>query len=325
MKIRLNFELSFNKLEKTPAAGCTIGGKHKLYATALRLVSCGGLSGKRYSTRKNYFTAIGSFLDFCGGDCLIEQMSPETMCAYQLWLKDRGLCLNAISCYMRSLRTVYNCAVSECGITDRHPFRNVFTGRMKTDKRSICEDDIRRIAALELVRGSLLERARDMFLFSFYAMGMPFVDMAFLRRSQIRNGQIVYHRRKTGQRVCIHVEPCMEEIMGRYSRHTASDYVFPILTGIAVDSTDAAYNAKLSQYNRCLRMLAHRAGVNALTSYTARHSWASIAYKCNVDLPVISKALGHTDTKTTLTYIREIDDTRLRQANSQIIKMLNET
>ena len=79
----------------------------------------------------------------------------------------------------------------------------------------------------------------------------------------------------------------------------------------------------LNRYNHSLKTLAKKAKVTSrLTSYTARHTWASVAFSSNVDLPVISKALGHTNTQTTLTYIKEINDFRLDEANKRIVNMI---
>ena len=76
------------------------------------------------------------------------------------------------------------------------------------------------------------------------------------------------------------------------------------------------------KYNRLLNQLAQKAIIPHLTSYVARHSWASIAYSLDVALPIISKAMGHTSTQTTLTYIREINDYRIDEANKGIISPL---
>ncbi|MGP1536873.1 tyrosine-type recombinase/integrase, partial [Bacteroides heparinolyticus] len=88
---------------------------------------------------------------------------------------------------------------------------------------------------------------------------------------------------------------------------------------------EVSYSSALNRYNRSLKQLARQAGIAVnLTSYVARHSWASIAYEQGVDLPVISKALGHTDTKTTLIYIEGIKDERLAEANRKLLERFSE-
>jgi integrase len=193
---------------------------------------------------------------------------------------------------------------------------------MRTDKRSIAIDDIARLRHILLPPSFPLAFSRDIFLFCFYALGMPFVDVAFLQKQQCKDGYIVYDRHKTGQRVRVRIEPLMQQIIDRYSRED-SIYVFPILTASDRDAREKEYESVRSRYNRHLRKLGEMMGLGRrLTSYVARHSWASIAYHANVDLSVISKALGHTSPNTTLTYIREIDDNRIDMANKELLDRL---
>jgi len=237
-------------------------------------------------------------------------------------------------------------------------FKGVFTGNERTVKRSIGTKEIRKLnrplflpprkgeAGGETV--GTLEKARDLFFFSFYAMGMPFVDLAHLKRSQIKDGILTYRRCKTGQQIRVTLEPCMLEILAKYES-AKSDFLFPILykvkggekdriKGCTTDkgkddrkngtkdgkAVEVSYPSALNRYNRLLKELARRVGIKEeLTSYVARHSWASIAYANNIELPVISKALGHTDTKTTLIYIAEIKDERLASANRKLLKEIS--
>ena len=270
------------------------------------------------STISNYMTALRSFKEYLGGgDLKLSQIDRLTFKGYEQWLRQKNVCLNTVSCYMRSLRSLLK-KIGDNLHTDA--FDTVYTGQAKTDKRAVDETDIARLRSLSLKPHSFACLVRDLFLFSFYALGMPFVDLAFLRKSQIADGQIVYHRHKTGQRVTVRLEPCMMEIIHRHQTG-GSDYVFPLLHSTDSEEAYAEYLQMLNRYNRTLKTLAKKAGVEArLTSYTPRHSWASVAYSNNVELPVISKALGHTNPQTTLIYIRQINDTRLDEANRHILR-----
>ena len=147
---------------------------------------------------------------------------------------------------------------------------------------------------------------------------MPLVDVAFLRKKQVSNGYIEYQRHKTSQRIRIKVERPLQQIINRYTV-ADSPFVFPILN----QGTIEEYEKFRNHYNRLLHRLSEMAGISrTLTSYVARHSWASMAYSANVDLPVISKALGHTSSKTTQVYIREIDDSRIDQANRKLLNSI---
>lgn len=269
------------------------------------------------STVDNYKTALRSFSLFVGGDVAIDSIDAHLIAEYQQWLISQGVSQNGISCYMRSLRSLLHMIVPD---TKRMAlFDTVFTGKMHTEKRAISVEEIGMLRQLTFPIGSPLRFSRDIFLFSLYALGMPFVDIAFLQKRQIRDGYIIYHRHKTGQRVRVKIEEPMWQMIKRYTRDD-SLFVFPVLTG---SPTMVDYESARSKYNRHLREIGRMMGLrHPLTSYVARHSWASIAYHSHVDLAVISKALGHTSPQTTLTYIREIDDFRVDQANEQMLRSL---
>lgn len=271
------------------------------------------LASRGKSTIDNYRTAIASFVRYAGINVSIRDISRQMVEGWQLWLKNQGVKLNTISCYMRSLRSVISHSDFPSLVTTA--FNTVFTGNIKTDKRSISSSDLQKLRTIQLPQGSSLCFARDLFLFSVYALGMPFVDVASLRKRQIVNGYIEYQRHKTRQPIRVKIEPQMQRIIKRYSIPD-SDYVFPILTTGAMKEYETARN----RYNRHLRQISKIAGLHrTLTSYVARHSWASMAYSNNVDLAVISKALGHSNTKTTMVYIREIDDNRIDMANHKLL------
>jgi len=285
--------------------------------------------GVSSSTADNYKTAVRSFIRFNGGkDAPLSVLNVDTIREYERWLHEQGICPNTSSCYMRSLRAIYNKVAKRT--LHKEPFRLSFTGNDKTVKRSIGLEEVRKLQAIKFpekaqrTEGSWPELVRDLFLFSFYAMGMPFADMARLKRSQIKEGVLTYCRQKTGKQVRVKLEKCMLDILAKYQTDD-SDYLFPVWYATVGDrSRPISYSSMLNRYNRSLKRLAIKAGIRGkLTSYVPRHSWASIAYKKNIDLPIISKALGHTDTKTTLIYISEIDDKRLAKANRKLLYALS--
>ena len=275
----------------------------------------------RFSTASNYRTALHSFQRFLKGEhLLLKDLTPSLISRYERWLKSTRISMNTISCYMRSLRAVYNKAVEEHQVTDLHPFKDSYTGYPRTDKRSITVSEIRKLQEVSLLPGSTLQLVRDIFLFCIFACGIPFVDVAFLRKSQIdEDGYLTYQRRKTNQQIRLKLPPCALEIVRRYDS-CCTDYVFPILTHEHPDEAYRQYRDRLTYYNRQLKKLAQLAGIShKLTSYVSRHSWASLAYDSHTDVSVISKGLGHTSSRTTYIYIKGIDDTRLDEANQKIV------
>ena len=205
------------------------------------------------------------------------------------------------------------------------PFRNVYTGVDRTRKRAVDESVISRLMRLDTGRSKSLEIARDLFMFSFYARGMAFVDMAYLRKSDIRDGIISYERRKTGQRLSVRLEPCMKSVVDRYAdRARDTPYVFPILRSAVPEAAYRQYSVALNYYNRRLKVLSDMLGLEAgLSSYTSRHSWASVARNHHVPVSIISAGMGHASEQTTLIYLASLENSVIDDANRRVIALLS--
>ena len=183
----------------------------------------------RIRTSETYAATLASFMKFRDGqDILLCEIDGDTMMLYEAWLKANGNCPNTTSFYMRILRAVYNRAVEKALTEQRHPFKHVYTGIDKTVKRAVPLKAIKRIKELDLTLKPHLDYARDMFLFSFYTRGMSFIDMAYLKKSDLKNGILTYRRRKTGQQLTVKWEKCMQEIVDKYDTES-SIYLLPII------------------------------------------------------------------------------------------------
>lgn len=272
-------------------------------------------------TSETYLSALRSFMRFTHmTDVMLDDIDQDMMMLYETYLQKQGVTKNTSSFYMRILRAAYNRAVTKGLTKQRKPFTSVYTGVDKTYKRALAFTDVRRIKTVDLGADSMLNFARDMFLFSFYTRGMSFVDMAYLDKKNLQNGVLTYYRRKTGQKLCIKWEKCMQEIIDKY-KSTAGNYLLPIIK-INNDERKQYINA-LHLVNSKLKLVAEKAGVNAmLTMYVARHSWASIARSQNVPLAVISEGMGHGSEKTTRIYLASLDNSVIDKANGKILRML---
>lgn len=274
-------------------------------------------SGKA-RTAETYLSALKSFSGFRDAVPLDEITSPLMM-LYESHLRFRGVTRNTSSFYMRVLRAVYHRAVTDGIVPDTHPFGQVYTGVDKTPKRAVTLDTIRRIKSLELSRFPHLELARDLFLFSFYTRGMSFVDMAWLRRSDLHLGLLSYRRSKTGQSLSVKWERQMQEIVSRHPGIGA--YLLPIVSDPL--RPRACYLSAMRRVSRNLREVGRLAGLDfPLTMYVARHSWANAAKCLNVPIPVISEALGHASERTTRIYLDSFDTSVVDSANSLILSRL---
>lgn len=287
----------------------------------------------RVTTADHYRSAFNSFRRFLAeakplgamgtGDLMLDRLTSETMEQYEAWLKGTGVCPNTISFYIRIFRAVYRRAVEDEEIDDRHPFRRVYTGVDRTVKRALPLKVLRKVKALDLAGKPSLDFARDMFLLSFYLRGMSFVDMAFLRKSDLRDGYIIYRRRKTSQQLSIAWTAEMQAILDKYPAND-TDYLLPIIRRRGVNERCAYRNAAY-RLNCRLKQIGALVGAPDCQSwsfYRARHSWASAAHAEGIPVSVISEGMGHDSETTTHIYLASLDASVVDRANARVIGLL---
>lgn len=273
-------------------------------------------------TSETYKSTLNSFKKFREDeDIMLDCLTSEIMEAYEAWHHKRGVAPNTISFYTRILRAVYNRAVEDDIIENRNPFRKVYTGVDKTVKRALPLPVIKKIKALDLSLTPALDFARDMFLMSFYLRGMSFIDMAFLKKDDLKNGYVTYRRRKTGQQLIIEWTKEMQMILDKYPENK-SDYLLPVIRNPGINER-CTYRNTGYNINHNLKRIAGMVGVTIpLTLYVARHSWASAAKAKGIPLSVISEGMGHDSETTTQIYLASLDTSVVDKANSLILKSL---
>lgn len=278
----------------------------------------------RLGTARNYEKTMNSFSDFLHGEDIHFSMMSETLVeCYNTYLVRRGIVRNSISFYMRNLRAIYNKAARQHLADPAHPFRDVYTGIDRTRKRAIAESVIIQLYKLDLSGNASLELARDLFMFSYCTRGMAFVDIAYLKKNNIQGKVIYYLRRKTKQPMSIKIETNIQQIIDKY-RSDERDYLFPVITSNDVHQAYKEYRLALNKQNRYLKQLSGLLSVDCdLTSYVARHSWATVARKHNVPISVISAGLGHTSEQTTQIYLAMLESSVIDEANREIMKSLD--
>lgn len=223
---------------------------------------------------ETYATSLNSFLRFRGirGDIRFDEMDSDLMLEYETYLKGCGLVPNTTSFYMRNLRAIYNRAVEKGLVTDRMPFKHVYTGVEKTVKRAVSSEILRHIKNLDLSANASLELSRDLFMFSFYTRGMSFVDMAKLKKKDLQNGILSYRRQKTDQLLFVKWEKPMQDIADKY-QNPHSPYLLPIILQPGSNERKQ-YLSAIHTLNHHLKIIGKRvASPVSLTSYVARHKW----------------------------------------------------
>lgn len=275
-----------------------------------------------YRTAQTYKCTYRSFSRFLKKhDICFEKLNADLLKKYERYLKDRGLTLNSISFYMRILRAVYNKAIENYQINKKNLFKHVYTGIEKTRKRAVDEGVISQLKKLDLENKPGLALARDLFLFSFYTRGMSFIDMAYLRKRNIKNGFIYYNRQKTGQQLRIRIEPCIQEIINRYvSVMENSDFILPIIRKNDNEISSKKYLNAISYQNKQLKIISRMLNLPInLTTYVARHTWATAAKKKNIPISIISEGMGHNNESTTQIYLASLDQAMIDNANHKIL------
>ena len=277
---------------------------------------------EKVGTAGTYRSTLNSFKKYMKDqDIMLDCITSETMEGYEAWLRNRGIIPNTISFYTRILRAVYNRAVEEDIIENRNPFRHVYTGVDKTVKRALPLAVIKKIKALDLSPTPALDYARDMFMMSFFLRGMSFIDMAFLKKSDLKCGYLTYRRRKTGQQLVIAWTKEMQMLLDKYPENR-SDYLLPIIRNPGTNERCTYRNVGYN-INHNLKRIAGMVGIAIpLTLYVARHCWASAAKAKGIPISVISEGMGHDSEATTQIYLASLDTSAVDKANSLILRSL---
>ncbi len=273
-------------------------------------------------TAETYQTTLNSFGRFRGEcDIPLSDLTAEMMESYQYYLKHHDVGINTIAFYMKRIRAAYNRAVEQDLVPPANLFKHVYTGMEKTAKRAISAGQLKAVKNLELKENSARCYSRDLFLLSFYLRGMSFIDMAYLQKTDLKNGILTYRRKKTGQRLTIQWEECMQKLVDKYPQEE-SLFLLPILQSNKGELRKQ-YQRKLANINRNLKAIGKFIGLKApLTMYVARHSWVSIARDMNIPLSVISEGLGHDNEVTTSIYLSTVGTEAIDNANKRIIDLV---
>ena len=270
---------------------------------------------------KNCLNAIKTFQNDVDLD--FNQINYNFLQRFETYFLAKDNSLNGLSFVMRTLRAVYNRAIKEgYASRDTYPFTSYKIKKEPTRKRAIRIEDIHKIRDLSLIEGSDHWHARNYYLASFYLMGISFFDMARLKVENIVDGRIEYRRHKTGKLHSIKISPQLQRILDHYLvDKEKSDYIFPIIKrpgSLELEYKDIRNQTKI--YNKNLKDIAQLCGIDTnLTSYTSRHSWATIAKRKGVPTAIISEGLGHTNEQTTQVYLDSFDKEVMDEYNESII------
>ena len=271
---------------------------------------------------KAYINTFNTFKKFRNEkDLTFNELDYKLVKKFDSYLLEQGLQVNGISFHMRTLRALYNRAVKDnLASKDNYPFSEYKIKKEKTVHRALSKEEVKRIKDLEL-NNKELELARDYFMFSFYTRGMSFIDIAYLQTKNIHHDRLSYKRAKTGQMFTIKLTDEAKDIINKYADFSeAENYIFPIVQH--EEKKFVQYKNAMRLTNKKLKLIGKMAECSIpVTTYVARHSWATIAKRGGISTSVISEGLGHATERITQVYLDAFENNVLDDANDFITRL----
>lgn len=281
------------------------------------------VSKKTNQGTKSIYTTTRNKIEEYDSHCTFESMDKSWLENFEAWMA-KTMKVNAYAIHLRNIRSVFNYAIDE-EHTTLYPFRRFSIKKEETRKRSLTAEQLRLLRDYPCEEYQI--RYRDMFMLMFYLIGVNAADLFNAKHSALVNGRFEYKRAKTGKLYSIKVEPEAQAIIEKYK---GKDYLLNIMDEYG------NYKDFLHRMGIGLKQIGEteRKGLGGkksrnplfpdLSSYWARHTWATVAAELDVPKEVIAHALGHSWANSTTTdiYIR-FDMKKVDEANRKVIDFVN--
>lgn len=270
-----------------------------------------------------YEVSHNSFIKFNNGslEVTFNDVDVIWLKKYESWMLKQGLAINTIGTRIRHLRAVFNMAI-EHHVIDKecYPFHSYKVSKISQSppKRAMCKGDIQRV--IEYQGKTDMERlAIDLFTFSYFTAGINFIDMAMLKHDNIVDGKLCYIRAKTKKQIIIPLQEKSRDIISNYSASSLSrsGYIFPIFSAYHKSEVQRVnrLHKVLAKINRALKHIGEELGLPIkLTTYVARHSFATVLKRAGVSTSIISESLGHSSEKITQIYLDSFEKSQIDEA-----------
>ena len=323
-------ELSAERKEFT-ATTILNGEKRKLQLATVddfyqELIAQFTIDGK-CGNRLIYKGSYNSLYTFTKGklDIPFSEIDVDWLKRYEKWLRSKNNKDTTISLLFRTLRSTYNKAIKvKCARKSDYPFDEYKINKFdtRTQKRAISKTDVLKFIQDVESNQPYAQLSKDVFVFSYFCGGINFTDIAQLTTLNIVEGRLHYVRQKTGKQVKIGIPYAAMAIIKKYESESQG-YLFPILDKKIHKTPMQKQNRIhkiLAKVNKNLKMLSEQLGVNGnITTYVARHSFASVLKKSGVNIALISEALGHSDLGTTQIYLDSFDNEQMDEAMRNLL------
>ncbi|ALI98586.1 site-specific integrase [Rufibacter tibetensis] len=276
----------------------------------------------RVGTAESYASACASLLAYSNKKVILfSSLTPEFLKLYEKWMLSKGKSLTTVGIYLRTLRAIFNDAISSGEISlGQYPFgkRKYQIPVGRNIKKALVLSDIERIFNYKPKNDSEA-KARDLWIFSYLCNGINIKDIARLRYKQIEPDRITFVRSKTERTsrqnpkvITAMRTPEVDEIIDRWgvSPRNPESYVFPLLAeGLTPEGELASVRLATKSINKYMKRIAASEGIEKpVTTYAARHSFSTVLKRSGASIEFISESLGHSDLKTTESYLDSFED-----------------
>ena len=271
-----------------------------------------------------YEVSLNSFKKYAGSlDVPFSDIDVTWLKKYEAWMLQQGLAVNTIGTRVRHLRAVFNMAIEHHVIDkDCYPFHAYKVSKISQSppKRAMTKTDVQKILAYQ-PKTDMESLAIALFTFSYFTAGINFIDMAMLKQENIVDGKLCYTRAKTKKQIIIPLQDEAKEIITLFSVGSTnkSDYIFPIFSAYHKSEVQKAnrLHKVLAKVNKALKQIGKELGLPIkLTTYVARHSFATVLKRAGVSTSLISESLGHSSEKITQTYLDSFEKSQMNEAFS---------
>ncbi|CAG2535035.1 Site-specific recombinase XerD [Maribacter dokdonensis] len=281
------------------------------------------LKSNKPGTAAWYEAGVRTFKKFNdGADIRLDDITVTLLKNFQIDKESQGTGNNTISSYMRSVRALYNSAIKEDQFTTpKNPFEHYkIPATTRTKKRAIAKVELVKIRDLAYKPNSAIWHAKNYALIMFNSRGMNFVDLVKVRVKDISGDYLFYGRSKTGDRLTVRITKELEELLTFYLIGKGEeDYLFPANYDGSTKHYEK-YKTLRRRMNENLKIIADDVGIEGkFTTYSIRHSWATIAKYMGISTEIISEGLGHHSLKTTEIYLKSFTNKVLDDANELIV------
>lgn len=270
----------------------------------------------KLNTKIYYESCFNSFKEFRGNeDMFFEDIDYSLLCKYSKWFNDRNVTINGCRGRLTNLKTIYNEAKKhDVCPNELNPFLHFKIQKTPSKKKALSKEKLGNIISFEVDENSKLGIAKDIFLISYYACGIPFVDLVKLKYENIDDGFIYYNRSKTKTAITIPLTSKIKDALRKYfNENDKVGYIFPFISTEEPKKFHYEYLSAQRSYSSYLSLLGEKCGLkNKLTPYICRHTSATLMiHEYKVPIHVVATLFGHSTTKMTETYVASIDKHKL--------------